>query len=78
MRPRDGGYIGLISLLVVTAIVAVWYFMRIPPFSSGTATSTPDKVGQSSVEIDLKALENTKALQDVSAKRAAEINAQMQ
>lgn len=78
MRGTEGGYFGLISILVVMIVVATWYFMRVPASVSGTPTSTPGKVGQSSIEQDLKALEGSKALQDMSAKRAAEINAQLQ
>lgn len=76
-RSSEEGYAGLLAILIATAIIGLLYYWHVGPIG-GTATSTPTQVGQSTIEQDFKALESAKVLQDASAKRAAEINAQME
>ena len=75
-KKSERGYAALIGILITVAIIGFLYTYYNP---SRSKTPNPsDTAGGSTLEQNIDALESAKALQDVSAKRAAEINAQMQ
>ena len=79
-RTAQRGYIGLLGMVITVGLIGLFiYIAYVRPSSSGpaSATSTPTRVGQSSIEQDLEARDSAKAIQDMSQKRADEINAQM-
>ena len=77
-RNTERGYVGLLALVVVVGLIGLFYYMQMRGSAGTTATSTPTKVGQSTMEQDINAMQSAKALQNISSQRAAEQNSEMQ